>query len=302
MLDILALGDYYCEITPEIENTGLHDLRDRIQRYCRERFRRIDRFSQLCLLGSSLCAEHALSHGLTMGTSTGLYIGSRFAALANTVDVHRRMMTRGQIPKPAHFINTLSNSAGYYVARNLALTGKNSFVSRADASLEAALQMVQLDLLSGHIQQALVGIVDEAVLPLSEHRQRLEVDPDCSLAEGSHWFLIRAASATADINALATITDVKCFYEQADAQEWIQQQLSASKHTWITGTTRQDEFLQTIVSNDDILRFDSARVYYPAQTAGALVQFIKKAKSGDSLISLYGDADNRFYLTRTERR
>jgi hypothetical protein len=299
MLDILALGDYYAEITDDSDAPGLQDLRDQVREHCRERFRRIDRFSQLCLLGSSLCAKQAEAKNLTLDEHTGLYIGSRFAALANTVDVHAKMMTRGQIPKPAHFINTLSNSAGYYVARNLGLTGKNLFISRADASLEATLQMLQLDLLSGQTQQALAGIVDEGVLPLSEHRQRLDVAANTPLAEGSHWFLLRASNTENTQEALATITHIECFYDIASVQAWIQQQHSDSR-TYIFSNAQQQLQLQPLLKKNTLPFFETEQHYYPTQTAGTLLRFANTAKAGESLITVYGDADDRFYLTRTE--
>lgn len=306
MLDIVALGDYYATLTPDNESCDLQDLRSKVREHCRERFRRIDRFSQLCLLGSSLCAAQAHDQGVTINDRTGLYIGSRFAALANTVDVHEKMMTCGQVPKPAHFINTLSNSAGYYVARNLALSGKNSFISRVDASLEASLQMVQLDFLSGQTQQALMGIVDEGVLPLNEHRQRLEVAPDTPLAEGSHWFLLHPSNTATDAIShratLATVTHIECFYDRETVRDWIQQQCATNEHTRILGNTQQQPLLHTLLPDEDTRLFDTDHSYYPAQTAGALLRFIELATPGESLITVYGDADNRFYLTRTERR
>ncbi|MBV1888905.1 MAG: hypothetical protein KUG67_01510, partial [Proteobacteria bacterium] len=197
MLNVIALGDYYATIS---DMDGLPEVRNEVNEVCHERFRRIDRFIQLCLLGSARCVNQDM-----LNRNTGLYIGSRFAAICNTIQVQEQMFVKKQIPRPANFINTLSNSAGYYVARNFQLEGKNLFVSRGNASLEAALQLASLDLLSGRVEQALVGVVDEGVLPVADHCLRLGVPTDTALAEGSHWFLL-SRSTTQD--SLATITDV----------------------------------------------------------------------------------------------
>ena len=126
MLEILALGDHYQTVDPE---QGLANLKPAATEVCRDRFRRIDRFTQLALIGSARCVQSA-----DPGPKTGLYIGSRFASTGNTIAVHEKMVSAGVVPKPANFINTLSNSAGYFVARNLGLGDRNLFVSRGDAS------------------------------------------------------------------------------------------------------------------------------------------------------------------------
>lgn len=307
MLDIYAIGDYYADTLNDSREEVLPDLRASVTALSRERFRRIDRFTQLCLLGSALCVEDAHGRHLHIDDKTGLFIGSRFAALANTVEVHRKMMTQGQIPRPAQFINTLSNSAGFYVAKNLQLTGKNIFVSRADASWEATLQCLQIEFMSGVIQQALTGIVDEGVLPLDEQRKRLGVEKETAIGEGSHWFLIRS-SQDADEQAcspLATITHVESFYDQVSVKAWIESQFTQPGNTVIVSNSQQSALLNTLSPNKQHSRFTLKSHYYPAQTAGAVSDFIKSAAAGDALITFYGDAHDdktqRYYLTRTVR-
>ncbi|HEV2110916.1 MAG TPA: hypothetical protein VGT99_06165, partial [Gammaproteobacteria bacterium] len=48
----------------------------------------------------------------------------------------------------------------------------------------------QADLMLGVVSQALVGVVEEATLPLAQHRQRQGVPADTPVAEGSHWLLL----------------------------------------------------------------------------------------------------------------
>ena len=187
IFDIVALGDFYADIEPaaELESgseqrvSSLQDLREEIKPLCRERFRRINRFIQLCLYGSGHCIKQFVGGegqdflNQPFDHHTGLYIASGLAAMSNTVAVQQQIFVHRQQPKPVNFINTLSNSAGYFVARNLQLDGQNSFVSRGDASMEAVLQMAALDFMSGSVKQALVGVVDECVEPLGWDEIRL---------------------------------------------------------------------------------------------------------------------------------
>ncbi len=222
MLDVIALGDYYSPIN---DRDGLPELRNEVNAICGERFRRIDRFIQLCLLGAARCTQMT-----RLDEQTGLYIGSRFAAVCNTIKVQEQMFVHGQIPKPANFINTLSNSAGYYVARNLKLQGKNIFVSRANGSLEAALELARLDLQSGSIKQALIGVVDEGVSVQAHHCQRMGIPEDTALAEGSHWFLVRGASKD---DSRATIIDVFTLPDERSLRDWLDDHGTQCSNTFI---------------------------------------------------------------------
>lgn len=287
MLDVISLGDYYCAIN---ESEELPELRADVNAICGQRFRRIDRFIQLCLLGSARCAidQH-------IDNQTGLYIGSRFAALGNTIAVHNQMFIDKQIPKPAYFINTLSNCGGYYVARNLSLTGKNLFVSRADASLEAALQIASLDLLSGQVEQALLGVVDEAVLPLAHHCSRMGIPSDTALGEGSHWFLLRRSTDTND-NKLATIHDVCLLNDLACLQDWLQNKQAQHPVLQLYCSPA----ITAQLNNLNLQQFQPPQTlnHYPARMAGVLLRFIEAQKPG-GLITLQQDPDGRFHTTLT---
>ena len=287
MLDIISLGDYYAPIN---ETDGLPNLRPDVNTICREKFRRIDRFIQLCLLGSARCMQaiESISHN----SRTGLYIGSRFAAMSNTIEVQEQMFLHGQAPKPVNFINTLSNSAGYYVARNLQLKGKNLFVSRQNASLEAALSLAQLDLQSGQIEQALVGVVDEGVLPLADHCQRMGIPANTAIGEGSHWFLLRPTSKT---QALATITDIDTFHDQSDLQTWLSDKATLRNHFIYC-----DRNVKTskLINDLPMENYKPALQYYPSRTGGVLLRFIQTHKK-QALITICADEAGRFHVTRT---
>ncbi|MBV1932639.1 MAG: hypothetical protein KUG71_13090 [Porticoccaceae bacterium] len=299
MLDVISLGDYYAAID---DAESLPELRDEVNRICGERFRRIDRFIQLCLLGSARCAQ-----GLVLDSQTGLYIGSRFAALCNTIKVQEQMFVHGQIPKPANFINTLSNSAGYYVARNLKLQGKNIFVSRGNNSLEAALQLAQLDLQTTQIDQALIGVVDEGVPEQAAHCRRMGIAEDTELGEGSHWFLVRRES---DSSCLARVVDVRTLSDESALRDWLTDYQARRENTYIyRDAVCQGKITETHLNglNLCIEAYEPPLKYYPSRTAGILSCFIKEKigrqeidKQGQAaLITLCGDDAGRSHVTYT---
>ncbi|MFI4967112.1 MAG: beta-ketoacyl synthase N-terminal-like domain-containing protein [Gammaproteobacteria bacterium] len=173
------------------EGAELPPLDAALKAVSREHFRRIDRFIQLALLGSGLCAVER-----QLAPDCGLYMGSGLGPMTGNIATQEQLIRDRELPKPFNFINTLGNSAGYYVAKNLGLTGQNLFVSRRGASFEAALMAAWLDLGAGVVSQALVGVVEEATLPLAEHRRRQGLAADMPVAEGSHWLLLEKDAAT----------------------------------------------------------------------------------------------------------
>lgn len=305
MLDIVSVGDYYA---PVDDDTDVADLKQEVKQACRERFRRIDRFTQLCLIGSSRCIED-----IELDAKTGLYIGSRFASISNTINVQTQMIKHGQIPKPAHFINTLSNSAGYYVGRNLSLEGKNLFLSRADASTEAVLQMAQLDLQCQTADQILVGIADEMPFPLSDHRQRLGIDSSTPLAEASHWFLLRrSATCNKDIektDRLSVIEEVRTLSDERQLIDWLATiPEDARRNGFIHFSSASDNNTQnnSIASWPSYLTEMSLDMRYsPALTAGVVSHFVQNSSLGTAtpatLITVHRDEDQRFHIIRVRK-
>lgn len=181
-LRILASSHY---LQPIHDGQPEPSLDEALAAVCREKFRRIDRFIQLALLGSGRCAP-----GQALGSSCGLYLASATGQVSNNVAVQETLLRSGLLPKPFHFVNTLGSAAGYYVARNLQMTGQNLFVSRDESSFEAALELAAGDLEAGHLEQALLGVVEECPQPLAHQRARLFAAPERELAEGSHWLLL----------------------------------------------------------------------------------------------------------------
>ncbi|MGA7965909.1 MAG: beta-ketoacyl synthase N-terminal-like domain-containing protein [Gammaproteobacteria bacterium] len=167
------------------DDESLPSLNDLLKDTCRQSYRRIDRFVQLALVGSAPCVQGGKLHA-----DCGIYMGSTHGPLTSNIRVQEQMLRGRELPKPFNFVNTLGSIAGFYIADNLQLSGPSLFVSRYGRSLEAALEIALTDLAAGAVEQALVGVVEEAPLPLDNQRLRLRVDADVALGEGSHWMLL----------------------------------------------------------------------------------------------------------------
>ena len=205
-------ASHYRESLPD--GAELPTLDNQLNQVCREPLRRIDRFVQLALIGSGRCVA-----GQRLAPDCGLYLGSGFGPMSNNISTQEQLIRDHQLPKPFNFINTLGNSAGFYIARNLRLSGQNLFVSRRAASFTAILSLAMADLAAGVSAQALVGLVNEVTLPLFEYRKRHGLPLDTIPAEASHWLLLEvggSAGITLEQKLYADIRDL----ENAVSIDW----------------------------------------------------------------------------------
>jgi len=289
ILSIAATGHYYADMGSATNGEEPASLRVLLDEVCNERFRRINRFTQLALVGSGRCTREA-----RLTEQTGLYIGSELGSIANTVTVQQQVVRDHRAPKPADFINTLSNTAGYYVARNLGLQGQNLFVSRGHASLNAAFQLARADFMASIITTALVGVVDECTIPLGDHARRLKLDPNIRLAESSHWFFIRPESAEPSQYAINASVIVHSPEELAN---WLQQE--TDPHTLrMHMSPGADHLLRDQPSFASLFNPDLA--HYPSRTAGALIKFIESGQNGE-LLTISSDESGRLHLIHLAR-
>lgn len=183
-----VLGRYSLTAKVDPLNPVLLDLKPLIAAWVPERIRRIDRYIELCLVGGLHCIA-----GATLPKKTGVYLSSRCGAVGTSAKVMEHIFHDGDMPKPLHFVNTLGNSACFYLTRLLGTTGNTLVTSQEAFSFESALLHAWLDLQLGHIQHALVGGIDEVVLPLEKHAKRLNVNGEQTFTEGTHFLWLEKA-------------------------------------------------------------------------------------------------------------
>jgi|GEM_PF-1825356 len=185
----------------------------RVNAITRERYRRIDRFVQLALLGAAECVA-----GRQLATDCGLYLSSGFGPINSNVLVQDAIHRDSRLPMPFNFVNTLGSSACYHLVKELNLTGEAVMVARGGASFSSALTCAYADLASGVASQVLVGAVEECVLPGERHRALLRLNDDVAIAEGSHWVLLeREERAGTPVDAELLPHSEFEGYESADA-------------------------------------------------------------------------------------
>lgn len=219
-MKILAHGHYHAAV----KDDEFPPLKELVREATGEHVRRIGRFIQLALIGAGRCVQ-----GHVLSPDTGVYLTSGRGDLEVTLEVMTAMYEHGQPPKPLSFINTVSNSACFYVAKKFALHGRSQFVTRRHAPLESALQLAMLDMESGSVRSALLGSVDICTAPLAEHRLRLGVGANAAVGEGSHWFLL--AAGTVPGTALGHVQQVLTLADEKALQDWSAQQAFNSTRT-----------------------------------------------------------------------
>jgi len=282
------------EIVHAIENS-LPELKDLVVDAIGQPIRRISRFIQLALIGAGRCTK-----GIPLPRDTAIYLASSRGDLEITIDVMNHVYRDGQAPKPLSFVNTVSNSAAFYVAKCLQLESRSAFASSRYFAFENALQLALIDFQLGVTTSALVGAVDNTVLPIATHRERLELDATTPLAEGSHWvWLTRDADPTAKHPSThCQIVDVYSAPDRDQLLTWI----AARKLDRATTSLCAGQYLSAI--DFDTIRqstgihesFDyrATRGYYASQSAAAIARFARTDNTSSTLLHINGDSLGRY--------
>jgi hypothetical protein len=282
----------YLQVIDETSDSPLPELKDWLVDAVGQPVRRISRFMQLALIGAGRCAR-----GSKIPADTAVYLASSRGDLEITVDVMNHVFRDGQSPKPLSFVNTVSNSAAFYVAKCLKLDSRSSFVCSRYLAFEDALQLALVDFQLGAISSALIGTVDCAVLPLHAHRQRLELDNITPLAEASHWlWLTRDATESTGISQ--NIADVYSASDRDELLRWIQSRnlgrsttaLSAGQYLTVSDFSHIQQ--QSGVGNT--FDYRNSRGYYPSQSAAAIAAFIEGPAQQQTLLHINADNLGRY--------
>ncbi len=284
-MKILAHGHY----SAAVHDDALPPLKTLVKDTTGEAVRRVGRFIQLALIGAGRCLQQQ-----SAPADTAVYLTSGRGDLETTLEVLSQMIEHGLPPKPLTFINTVSNSACFYVAKQFALHGRSQFVTRCYAPLESALQLAALDLQTQSVGTALVGSVDICTEPLRDHRKRIDVAQDTLVGEGSHWFLL--AQRDAPDSALATIDHVVTLADRNALTHWLQQHstqlvslaLACGQHT----DAETAHWLQTHIAHQHFFTTDNTP-WYDSHCGNTLGLFLQQ-KPTQTLLHIDSDADGRF--------
>jgi len=231
--------------------------------------RRTDRYIQLALLG----AYQAVGQE-KLDKDTALYMASGQGNLAVFKRLRDQRYIHKQPPKPVDFINSLSNTSGFYVAQFFGLHGKNLNVSRHGLVVENIFMLAQADLELGREKQVLLGGVDELQEPLAFTRRTLGLCDETPLGEGSNWLLLSAQRK----GALASI---ELLNKQMDSLELKAYLASVERDTQVAfGGRCEDVLIDEILKlyDLDLFAYASECDFYETNPLFALHRFVQEGK------------------------
>jgi hypothetical protein len=172
-------------------------------------FRRVNRFILLAVCGAHQCAA-----GQSLGPDTAVWVTTENGTVGDTEKTLGQLFHQRTYPKPYNFINTMSNTASFYIAQSLKLESRNLTMACNDFAFERGASLVRADLRSGASSGALLGGVDEAVFS----ETRLQSKFGDRLVDGSAWLYVTAQAA----GAIGEIGAVRSFASEQRAAEWVQ--------------------------------------------------------------------------------
>jgi 3-oxoacyl-(acyl-carrier-protein) synthase len=165
-----------------------HVLKDELKRYTQVHFRRVNKFVILSLIGAHQCV-----FGHELNRRTSIYLTTERGNLGDTENVLHQIYRKQSLPMPYNFINTMSNTASFYVSQGLNVEGRNISISSQNLSFERGLELMMADLSMGLVQNALIGGVDEANLSELHFERKYGLSYESVRhLEGSCWLYIRS--------------------------------------------------------------------------------------------------------------
>jgi hypothetical protein len=180
-------------------------LRDELRSVMPNAPRRINRLSELGLIGAHRCVA-----GRDLADDTAVVVATTTGCLSDSVQLLRAAGER-RPPMPMDFINVSSNMTGFHLAAGLRLHSSNQVVASADFAWEAALEVAMLG-----SRRFLVGAIEECTWPLEQQRERLGLAADAPILESSQWLWIDRDAPS----PIAWIDGIRRFQRDAELADY----------------------------------------------------------------------------------
>ncbi len=246
-------------------------------------FRRTDRYIQLALLGAYKSREN-------IQPDSALFIASGEGNLSVFNRLRNQRFIDHQPPRPVDFINSLSNTAGFYVAQYLNLNGKNLFLSHHGFPTQMALLLAENDLKLKKQKQILLGGVDELLEPVAYSKKFLGICDDTILGEGSNWLTV----STQKKGALASVETMTEELSREGAINFIRSLDTNSQVAF--GMRTKPEDLTAFMKSTPCRRFDyeSTCGYYETVPFYVMRHFIERERGQLTFIDSF---EKRYRVT-----
>jgi len=267
-----------------------------VSQYTQLHFRRANRFVLLSLAGACRCV-----HGRGIEKDTGVYLTTENGNLGDTEAVLDQIFHQHQFPMPYNFINTMSNTASFYVAQSLGLFGRNLTLSSKQFSFERGLELLRSDQLCGAVKEALIGGVDEAYFSGQQFASKFERNADTiDMIEGSCWLLIKDREE----GALGRVTAIETFGNMSQVLSWMkartfQGPVQAGFGLLLTAPEKQAVIVA--LSNSSPFDYIADYGYYDSATACGVTAFLERYQ-GNCLVHVNKDFLGQFVVLVIEQR
>ena len=261
-----------------------------VSRYTQLHFRRANRFVLLAMAGACRCVQ-----GRSVRKDTAVYLTTENGNLGDTEVVLDQIFHKRQFPLPYNFINTMSNTASFYVAQSLQLESLNITFSSKQFSFERGLELLRCDLLAGAAVEGLIGGVDEACFSQAQFEAKYQL-PSGSYArvEGSCWLLV---SQNPD-SAVGEIKAIESFSEMKELLSWIgRHSFEAPVKVGFGVLLSRDEQAAISGALPQAAHFDylSEQGYFDSATACAVSAFLEQG-AASVLVHINKDAHGQFMV------
>ena len=266
-----------------------------VSRFSTLTFRRANRFVLLALAGACRCA-----HGQDVGKDTAVYLTTENGNLSDTEAVLHQIHHKHEFPMPYNFINTMSNTASFYVAQTLGLLGRNITFSSKQLSFERGLELLRCDMTSGTVQEALIGGVDEAYFSDAPFEAKFHRPySSYEMIEGSSWLLIRARKE----NALGRIRAVESPGGFSEAKAWLGRQTPTGPIVLAWGLlveADEREAFRRLVPDATEFDYIKQNGYFDSAPAAGIAAFMESWSSA-TLVHINKDFRGRYVVLVVEK-
>jgi hypothetical protein len=191
------------------ETADVKALKEELKSHIDTYFRRVSKFVLLALIGACSCAARR-----PLEQDTAVYLTTENGNLADTESVLSQIYRRHSLPMPFNFINTMANTASFYIAQGLGLCGRNISASSQNLSFERGLELLNTDMDLRFVRHALIGLVDEATAAASHFAALSGIDSArVNQIDRSCWLHV----STEREGAIGEMTAIRSFKSQDEA-------------------------------------------------------------------------------------
>ncbi len=257
------------------------DVKPLIKELVGQPLRQASHLVSLAVCGVLLCCKQ---YKQPLDRTTGVYVATGLGELEKANALFSQVMPpRNGMASPFDFINAAINMAAFYCAKVMDLESRNLTFSHNEFSFEVALETAVSDLRAGIVPAALVGGIDERSYPRSYHEERMPLNKDQFMGEGSGWMLLD----TNPEGARGEILEVARF-DRRDASNAIteiltQHGINPAQVTLLPGSGLSSDETETLMTITGVTRkheyINDCGVFYTAVSFG-LAHLCEQKKAG----------------------